>query len=319
MRQAPVTFFRETENQQYNYIDLVALEISTVFTPSLIDYVQYVGFALVQISLEVSNLIDDSGYDLNESDDGWCWTIYFESGPNVGQFKKIAFRSSTLLILYNFPDFKSAVGDKIRIAKTLFLTNRNKPVDFYLPDDSNGDDEPMKYLPFPFKIKPIGTNAKNEVMSIDLTVSAVDRTISDAIQTIDGLQGSKLTHIRTFDNVLDQGKEYCIKDDAYVDSISISKEEITFELENKYIIVGVTLPGRTYTKDFCSFSFKDANCTWESGDQGFRTVLNEEGEIIFYYPHVKSTSCDHTLNGPNGCKAHNNSLRFGGFPTLVNL
>jgi hypothetical protein len=55
-------------------------------------------------------------------------------------------------------------------------------------------------------------------------------------------------------------------------------------------------PRGTQRRDFCRWVYRDANtCRYNGG----------------------LASCDHTKNGPLGCKAHNNVINFGGYPNLV--
>ena len=50
-------------------------------------------------------------------------------------------------------------------------------------------------------------------------------------------------------------------------------------------------PGRKQYRDVCTWRYKDNSCGYTGGLE----------------------SCDLTLNGPNGCSAHENSVNFGGF------
>ncbi|MGI1988684.1 hypothetical protein [Shewanella glacialipiscicola] len=54
-------------------------------------------------------------------------------------------------------------------------------------------------------------------------------------------------------------------------------------------------PARTQMKDRCSFRFKSIECGYEGSLE----------------------SCDLTLTGKNGCRAHNNSKRYGGYPSIA--
>lgn len=53
-------------------------------------------------------------------------------------------------------------------------------------------------------------------------------------------------------------------------------------------------PSRRQYRDRCSWSYKSADCSYAGALE----------------------TCDYTLNGANGCKAHSNTLNFGGFPGL---
>ena len=55
-------------------------------------------------------------------------------------------------------------------------------------------------------------------------------------------------------------------------------------------------PRRLQRRDFCQWVYKDARtCRYNGG----------------------LASCDRTLAGPLGCRAHNNVINFGGSPNLV--
>lgn len=56
----------------------------------------------------------------------------------------------------------------------------------------------------------------------------------------------------------------------------------------------IRFPKRLQMRDRCSWRYKGQECGYA-------------GPI---------PSCDYSLNGPNGCRAHNNERRFGGFPGL---
>jgi phage-related protein len=56
----------------------------------------------------------------------------------------------------------------------------------------------------------------------------------------------------------------------------------------------ITFPRRKQYRDRCPWLYKDENCTY-SGDL---------------------PTCDFTLDGENGCRAHGNSINFGGMPGL---
>lgn len=55
-------------------------------------------------------------------------------------------------------------------------------------------------------------------------------------------------------------------------------------------------PARVQWRDRCAWRYKSTECGYEGG----------------------IATCDYSLQGDNGCAAHNNSHRFGGFPGLRN-
>lgn len=77
-------------------------------------------------------------------------------------------------------------------------------------------------------------------------------------------------------------------------SSSSSDFAITFELGAENPLTRMC-PRRTQMRSRCSFKYKSTEC-------GYTGAL---------------PTCDLTLDGQNGCKAHDNSPRFGGFPSIV--
>lgn len=59
--------------------------------------------------------------------------------------------------------------------------------------------------------------------------------------------------------------------------------------------LNINFPRRVQYRDQCSFRYKDESC-------GYSGPL---------------PSCDLTLDGPNGCRAHGNQDRYGGFPGMT--
>jgi phage-related protein len=54
-------------------------------------------------------------------------------------------------------------------------------------------------------------------------------------------------------------------------------------------------PKRRQMRDFCAWRYKGGECKYEGAME----------------------SCDLSLNGPNGCDAHNNTINFGGYPGIT--
>jgi len=327
-REAPLDFFKQKNKRQYRLINLAVVEASYV-------YMSYLESTSTKTAVKVSETVRvilnastvANGYDYYSSGDGFCWCLSFDSGANVGAMRKVStYNSTTGIFTFDVPldNEPGAVPDKIRISKNLFLASKVDPVSFYIPDQSYGADVAMTYVPFPMTIVPMGTNAKGEVMTLDITLSSVNKVIVNAVLLANGIQGNRVYHLRVFDGTLDQGKEYCIKDSAYIDSVSINNTQIQFLLESKHNIVDVQLPGCSYNIDFCRFRFKSDECGWAYTDGSVGDLSTDDyfartnilGVVIKSFPLVSADTCDHTLNGSNGCLAHNNILRFGGFPTL---
>ncbi len=82
---------------------------------------------------------------------------------------------------------------------------------------------------------------------------------------------------------------------VYVMGTSISGYQIDFRLGARNPL-SMRFPARMQWRDRCQWAYKSKEC-------GYDGAL---------------ATCDYTLQGDNGCAAHNNTLRFGGFPGIRN-
>lgn len=74
---------------------------------------------------------------------------------------------------------------------------------------------------------------------------------------------------------------------------SMSGGFVQFELSVPNYIA-MRFPPRVLIKNFCGFLYKSDECGYVGGKQ----------------------TCDYSLLGANGCAAHDNARRFGGFPSM---
>lgn len=127
----------------------------------------------------------------------------------------------------------------------------------------------------------------------NVTLSLNDYTgaVQARMEEYGGGVGFKVTMYVINSGALDQGAEIA----EYFDVTGASAKEYvcSFQLgaDNE---VMKTFPRRRQTKDFCQFRYKSKQCGYTGS----------------------MPSCDLTLQGPNGCAAHNNTIRFGAFPGM---
>lgn len=250
------------------------------------------------------------GFELNSEANirgtGYDTFVTFEQGNNNGTWRKIHSVVGTTITLENAV-LNTPVGDKIRISRCVCLAQWDDFVDFYVPDKSNSPSVSLRYIPFPMQIEPVGSSTTGEIMAMSASVSNVNKILGNAIQTAGGLRNNRLTHIQIFYDTRNQGKDCCMVNNMYIDTVTITPKDVVFTLESKLNIININLPFCNYNRDFCRWVFDSAEC-------GFSTY----GELnTTNYRLAKATSCDHTLKGPNGCTAHKNTRRFGGFPSLI--
>lgn len=77
-----------------------------------------------------------------------------------------------------------------------------------------------------------------------------------------------------------------------------ANERITLQLGGRNYL-DAPMPARPLDRYRCGFQFGGTLCAYVQDNDGF----------------IRQT-CDYSLNGPNGCKVHDNDPRFGGFSSL---
>lgn len=129
--------------------------------------------------------------------------------------------------------------------------------------------------------------------------SEVSMTIVDYTQAIQGYMqqygggvGSNVTLSIVRGDALDKPAE--IVEYFQVIGSSAADYMATFQLGAENAIMQV-FPRRQQRRDFCQWRYKDP------------TTCKYAGAL---------TSCDLTLQGPNGCAAHGNTINFGAYPGL---
>lgn len=171
------------------------------------------------------------------------------------------------------------------VVETLYLVNNNEQVTI----DGN------VYEPFPFTLDK--SEKSGDITNISVVVADQTRYVQSRLQQYQGLVGSEVDLIVcTLDSGVTVGSsEPDLKETYTVIQASSSDYTSTLELGTLNLL-NTLVPGRLQSKDRCSFRYKSTECGYSGG----------------------LTSCDFTLDGANGCVAHSNSDRFGGFPGLTN-
>ena len=85
------------------------------------------------------------------------------------------------------------------------------------------------------------------------------------------------------------------------------------EIDETFFVLGVT--SKNFTVEFTLGARNPLNARFPRRLQmRDRCAWRYKGDECGYSGPL--TSCDYSLNGPNGCRAHANETRFGGFPGL---
>ena len=324
MRSLPYNFARQKNLQENAIIDLVMLETGAAYV-SRIEAAES-DKKSVRISTQLTSLFSELSISPYGEGDGYCWVATFESGRNVGTSRVITdYTTNSGYGRLHFDEplvFTSVYTEReidcIRISYNVLLAKWHENISFFLPDNSTTQtDHALVFVPFPMSIEPIGTNITGEVLNMKVDVSNVSRYIGDLVQQADGLRGNRVIFLRTFDGVYQYGRIYCLKDIMYIDSVGIDNTTVNFALESRFNIVGLNLPNGVYNRNFCRHIFKDDRCGWTT-ETGLDTNYKYANKNSTENPSFKigELQCDHSLMGPNGCVAHRNSRRFGGFPSI---
>lgn len=130
--------------------------------------------------------------------------------------------------------------------------------------------------------------------SMTLTAQDQTRALGQYLDAYDGLTDSKLRMIVVNSASLDAPAEMDETVLIVHGSTSNYVVELSLGVESA---VSVRFPNYRQNKDFCAWKYKGPRCKYAGA----------------------LATCDYSLNGPNGCKAHDNAINFGGFPGISEL
>ena len=179
----------------------------------------------------------------------------------------------------------------------------NKPIFLYTVYDYNGAGsnlyfaeydtdivfDGITYQRFPITHEPIGENTQGEINTLRVIISNISRLIQAYLEQYD-FRGKKVSIKLVWANQLADTDAY-IEDAGYIDSYTADQENVSFLISSKFDVLGVELPLRRYSRNYCSWEFKSTECGYSGSE----------------------TSCDKTLQR---CKALGNQVRYGGFPAV---
>jgi phage-related protein len=162
---------------------------------------------------------------------------------------------------------------------TIRVVNNTEPVTW-------GGNE---YTPMDFKLDL--HSAKGEQPNLNLSLFDYSRGIQAYMQEYGGGVGFNVTVYVLNADALDRDAE--IAEFFQVIGAGAADYSVSFTLGAENALAK-PFPRRRQTKDFCQWRYKSAECGYTGG----------------------LPTCDLSLQGANGCAAHNNTPRFGGFPGI---
>ena len=138
----------------------------------------------------------------------------------------------------------------------------------------------------------IGMNSEGSVDAVMLRIGNVNRVMQSYLENID-YHRKKVSIKRIFYDKLSEAlAQY--QDVYFIDEYEATEQEITFTLTSAFDLMGVTLPARIMSRNFCQWKFKSAECAYAGAE----------------------TQCNKTLAR---CRVLSNQLRYGGFPGIPSM
>jgi hypothetical protein len=152
------------------------------------------------------------------------------------------------------------------------------------------EDETYTKIGFDLSLK----DDASELQNVQLTIQDQVGLIRPYLQTYRGAVGSSVTMMLVTVDPDDNATLVDFSEIFEVVSVSAPDYVVNIELGAENPLTRA-FPARVQLRDRCPFRYKSARC----GYKGSRI------------------SCDLTLTGSNGCRAHENEKRFGGYPAIT--
>lgn len=178
----------------------------------------------------------------------------------------------------------------------------NQPIFLYTIEDYDGASDlhlagydtditynSVLYSKFPISHEFVGENNQGQIDQVKVRLANVSRLIQSYLEQYD-FRGKKVIIKMVWANQLSDPDAY-IDDVFYVDNYVADQNNVEFTLTGKFDVLGVDLPSRRYTRNYCAWKFKSSECGYSGGE----------------------TSCNKTQQR---CKEIGNYSRFGAFPSV---
>lgn len=159
----------------------------------------------------------------------------------------------------------------------------------YARNSENISFQGHEYLAGNFSVEMESTTG--ETPQVRLSVVDITKAVQSKIEQYSGGIGFEIRVMIVNTGNMTQPAE--IDETFFVLGASTKNYNVDFTLGSRNPTL-IRFPRRLQLRDRCSWRYKGPEC-------GYSGPL---------------PSCDYSLNGQNGCQAHQNTLRFGGFPGL---
>jgi len=153
--------------------------------------------------------------------------------------------------------------------------------------NSNGD--AIRYERAAFTVSVLSETSDGKLPSIQVAAGNPTREIQALIEEYDGLIGQTAKLYLVNVGAVEAGALMTYTGEVI--STQSTEKAVSCEV-GAYTLQNQRLPSNRALRDFCRFKYKSNRC-------GYTGAIAD---------------CDKSLDGPNGCRAHSNETRFGGFP-----
>lgn len=159
----------------------------------------------------------------------------------------------------------------------------------YVSNDNEIIFDGKTYIPYPISYSQVPENSNNEIETMQVTVSNVNRAVQQLLESNE-MRSAKVKIIIVFKEKLTEPTAK-IEDTFYIDSYELNEQTVILTLSTKFDVLGVQLPGRVFTRTYCRWQFKSNYCKYAGTE----------------------TECSKKLDR---CIELSNTLNFGGFPGI---
>jgi phage-related protein len=171
-------------------------------------------------------------------------------------------------------------------SRWVLVTSHSEPVEF----------AGHTYHPWRVRLPRIESGGPGDLAGARCELSNAGGVAAEYLRQFEGLEGRRIV-VRLANSLHLDAAEHALPH--------------TYEIADSQVDAGVAIltlgqlplhalqcPSRRFARLVCGVPFRGLLCGWVSSQGG------------------DATACDRTLDGPNGCGAHNNVPRFGGQPSM---
>lgn len=150
------------------------------------------------------------------------------------------------------------------------------------------------YNPAAMRIESVSQDNKGGLHEVDISLSNVTREVGAFVE-LNEVRGARVDLLYVHSAHLADDDAVVLEERYEIMSVQVkSTQFVTFHLGHDRINQH-QFPGGRFLRDSCRWIYKSAECGYAGG----------------------LPSCTKILEGSNGCRAHGNVPRFGGFPLLT--